>query len=469
MHSRRIPGSKERREIPSSPPAKRTKMMPGTGRPTQFHSVPLEERAPDGKGGKLPYALEYPAGHPDAPRVQKRLVEEKGSFGKSTRRKTPSRTRSATPAKKEINPTLDGFASALNYDTQRAIEFQQQANASTRTQNDGNIASHHRPSHNKEPTQIIVSGFSPSTQWAAIDTYEKVSHGMICEDYARRPPTGLQRYPNALSSSSVHPRKLTDPEREMARHYAGGESWVRLTCDSAEAADRAVENSPQQIYGHWVFAELYNGTRPETDEPIPVREEDQQGGSFGNPKPPRRPSQTLSAAFSQHAINQQRPTSTLPRSFGMPAKIQGNTQGSKDAASSSSSTASSATATGPDDPNLRNRHPPQAEEIMSSPATQTATDSSAAESNPAMMRYFKDRQRTVLRPATEAFLPQPTWTDRQLQWLRSWGVIPGDFIGNGPPLTENGDFDWSRASWYWCVWNWIDAHLNSNFCNLKDE
>ena len=34
-------------------------MMPGTG-PTQFHAVPFEERAPDGKGGKLPYALEYP-------------------------------------------------------------------------------------------------------------------------------------------------------------------------------------------------------------------------------------------------------------------------------------------------------------------------------------------------------------------------------------------------------------------------
>ena len=170
--------------------------MPG---PTQFHAVPFEERAPDGKGGKLPFALEYPSGHPDAPRVQKRLVEEKGSFGKSTRRKTPSRTRSATPAKKEINPTLDGFVSALNYDTQRAMESQQQATASTRNQNDGNVASHHRPSHNKEPTQVIVFGFSPSTQWAAIDTYEKVSHGMICEDYARRPLAELRRYPNTLS------------------------------------------------------------------------------------------------------------------------------------------------------------------------------------------------------------------------------------------------------------------------------
>ena len=396
-------------------------------------------------------------------------MEEKGSFGKSTRRRTPPRTRSATPAKKEINPTLDGFVSALNYDIQRNVETQQQANASTRTQNDGNVASHHRPSHIKEPTQIIVSGFTPRTQWAAIDTYEKVSHGMICEDYDRRPPGELRRYPNTLSSPSVHPRKLTDSEREMARHYAGGESWVRLTCDSAEAADRAVEMSPQQIYGHWVFAELYNGTRPEIDEPIPVRAEDQQGGPVGSLKPPRRPSRTLSAASSQHTINRQRPTSTLPKSFGMPVTTQADTQRLHDTLSCSSSTASTATATGPDHANLCNHHPPQTEENRTSSMTQPLKNALAAESNPAMMRYFTDRPRTVLRPANEAFLPQPTWTDRQVQWLRSWGVIPGDFIGNGPPLTDHGDFDFFKASWYWRFWNWIDSHLNTNFCNLKDE
>ena len=444
-------------------------MMPGTGRATQVHAVPFEARAPDGKGGKLPFALEYPAGHPDAPRIQKRFIEEKGSFGKSTRRKTPSRTRSATPAKKEINPTLDGFESALDHDIRRASKCQQQPNESTQTQTDGNIASHHRPSHNKVPTQIVVSGFTPSTQWAVIDTYEKISHGIVCEDYARRPPAELQRYPNTLSSPSVHPRKLTGLEREMARHYAGGECWVRLTCDSAEAADRAVESSPQQIYGHWVSAELYNGSRPENDEPNPIRETDEQQGSIESPKPPRRSSQTLSAAFSHHASNQQRPTSTLPRSFGMPASTQAINQRAHDAASLSPSTASSATATGPDHPSLRERAPPHAEQRMSSSLNQNLPNASDSDADPAMMRYFTDRPRTVLRPATEAFLPQPTWIDRQVQWLRSLGVIPGDFIGNGPPLMDNGDFDWSKASWYWCLWNWIDTRLNTNFCNLKDE
>ena len=366
---------------------------------------------------------------------------------------------------------MDGFLSALNYDSQRAVESQLQANASTRTQGAGNDVSHHRPSHNKEPTQIIVFGFTPSTQWAAIDIYEKVSHGVICEDYSRRPPGELRRYPNTLGSPSVHPRKLTDAERDLARHYAGGESWVRLTCDSAEAADRVVEMSPQQIYGHWVFAELYNGTRPQTDAPIPVQEGEEQQGSFGSRKLPRRPVQTLSAAFSQHAVNQQRPTSTLPRSFGMPNTIQDRNQHHDDILSYSSSTASSATATGPDQVDVRNRHPSEAkaDENKSSSTTQTITNPMVSESNPAMMRYFTDRPRTVLRPAAEAFLPQPTWTDRQLQWLRSWGVIPSDFIGSGPSLTENGDFDWAKASWYWRVWYWMDAYLNTNFCNLRDE
>ena len=31
-----------------------------TGRPTQFHAVPVEERAVDRNGKKLPYALEWP-------------------------------------------------------------------------------------------------------------------------------------------------------------------------------------------------------------------------------------------------------------------------------------------------------------------------------------------------------------------------------------------------------------------------
>ena len=37
----------------------RSKKMSG-GRPTQIHAVPLEERAFDSKGNRLPWALEWP-------------------------------------------------------------------------------------------------------------------------------------------------------------------------------------------------------------------------------------------------------------------------------------------------------------------------------------------------------------------------------------------------------------------------
>lgn len=113
------------------------------GRPTQFHAVPVEERAVDRNGKKLPYALEWPEsassimsqnagsltkhrGHPKA-RGQRRQVEEKGPFGKSLRRKGSSRaTRTQTPAKRE-NPALDGFEQAWRHDQKKAAEAKQQS------------------------------------------------------------------------------------------------------------------------------------------------------------------------------------------------------------------------------------------------------------------------------------------------------------------------------------------------------
>lgn len=52
----------EHEEFPRSPPRKRgvkSNMATGPGQPTQFHGVPLEERATDSKGNRLPWSLEY--------------------------------------------------------------------------------------------------------------------------------------------------------------------------------------------------------------------------------------------------------------------------------------------------------------------------------------------------------------------------------------------------------------------------
>ena len=46
-------------DVPSA--SKKAKMaFEGQGRPTQFHGVPLEERAIDSKGNRLPWALQWP-------------------------------------------------------------------------------------------------------------------------------------------------------------------------------------------------------------------------------------------------------------------------------------------------------------------------------------------------------------------------------------------------------------------------
>ena len=46
-------------DVPSA--AKKVRMaFEGQGRPTQFHGVPLEERAIDSKGNRLPWALQWP-------------------------------------------------------------------------------------------------------------------------------------------------------------------------------------------------------------------------------------------------------------------------------------------------------------------------------------------------------------------------------------------------------------------------
>lgn len=409
--------------------------------------------------------------HPKA-RGQKRHLEEKGPFGKSTRRKGSSRGRSTiTPAKKE-NLTLDGWEAAMKYSAKVDAQAQQE-NASTRSQNDGNVASHHAPSYIKEPTQIMVFGYQKSREWKAIDVYEKISGGIICENYARGAPVELQKYPDSFNSDThIHPRKLTPQEKKLASSWSGGESWVKLTCDSAEAAARAVEGSGQQVYGHWVYAELWHGMGPTVDESIPIRDEDLGHGPFSSAKAPRKSSQTLSAAFSQHPSIQQRATATLSRSFNPTATSQTDNQRPHEAISSSPSTASSATATGPENPDFRNRQPFQNEGNGPSSTMQNNTPAQMVvpgQYNPAMMRHFQDRPRTILRPASEAFLPMPTWWERQTKRLRETGWIPGDFIGDTLPITANGDFDWAAASWYWRACYWVDSHFGTDICGLKDD
>lgn len=442
------------------------------GRPTQFHAVPVEERAVDRNGKKLPYALEWPEsassimsqnagsltkhrGHPKA-RGQRRQVEEKGPFGKSLRRKGSSRaTRTQTPAKRE-NPALDGFEQAWRHDQKKAAEAKQQSTTAG-SQSDG-VSAHRAPSLQKEPSQVLLYGFSISSQPDAIKFYETASGGMICEDYDREPP---HRIPSTYSSSaSAQHRALTTAESHLAKQYRGGDHWIKVTFDSAEAAERAIEASPHVIGGHYVYAQEFRGVGPDVDQPL-LQPHDMQSRGFSLSN---RPAQTVGPSFTQRPNFQSRNATTLPRSFTSNATLQVDHH-PDEAASLSSSTASSATAISPNQQNFRSRQQSQTQNSVSS---LTPEQNGQIAPRPDTYTYFPDMPKAVIYPASEAFLPQATWSERVIQRLVKAGWFPGDFIGDGPPRMENGDFDYANASVYWRLMNWIDSIFGSDLCGNKD-
>lgn len=319
--------------------------------------------------------------HPNA-RNQRRHVDEKGPFGRATRRRATSRTRTATPAKKD-NLTLDGFEEAMSFD----LNHSQPATPAQRETP--------RPSTSttKQPTQVVIYGYSAETQWAALDAFERASYGYFCEDYPRTPPEAGKRLSEAFSTPPRGRRSLSKMEKALALRYAGGQHWVKVTFDSTEAAERALEHSPAQIYGHWVHAGIYHGAGPARDEALPIIE-----GSTESP-------QATSLVDSSHPATD--------RSSEVRQRILAQESG--------------------------------------------------------MMTHFPTVPRTVLRPSTEAFLPQLTWWERQMKWLAEAGLVPGEVIGNGIPLKVDGCPDVSRASFYWKFFYWIDSLLGTDICGLKDD
>ena len=332
---------------------------------------------------------------------------------------------------------MDAFGLALEREArEKAEEARIQSNASP--------PYHPPPSTTKEPTEVMLYGYSPSTMWAAISFYEKVSLGMICEDYQRDPPVERRRFPNQFGAAChVPPRPLTENERVLARQYRGGECWIKVTFDSAKAADRAISSSPHMLQGHRVYAELFTGAGPEVDEPIPWREGDQGQGQLDAPRRAHRGVKPLPAA-------------TMTAEEARPEAAP-------------SSLSSSATTTPP----AFGYSKPRKQPLRAPPANDsTGSGGQAARPvrDPRFFTHFPTVPRTILRPAHEAFLPaQPSWAEASIARLVAAGWLPGDMIGGSVPRLENGDFDWAGASLYWKAFYWIDTHFGTDFCGMKGE
>ena len=409
--------------------------------------------------------ISYHSDHPNA-RHQKRQPEEKGPFGKPTRRKGSSRTaRTQTPLRKE-NLILDGFDAALKHDTERHTELKLPYPG--RTTSSGNINLHQSLSLRKEPCQVLLYGYAPDLQWASIYFYENVSGGMICEDYSREPPVERMRFHSGLVQSSfVHGRALTSAEKALAYDYKGGSCWIKITFDSSEAADRALYHSPHLIQGYLVYAQLYHGSGPERDEPILAGGRGQQTA-----RPTSARSQTIGASFSAFSGRRTnmstRANVTLPRSFSTPGAMDPEQKDSIDESSSSSSTASSATAMTTESPADLRQSTSSVSQLAAYQSTTSSLNSPQVAPQRSTLKLFPDTPRTALRPFNEAFHPQPSRVEVGMRNLTQSGWIPKDIIGSAVPRKESGEFDSATASNYWKFFYWIDTTLGTDWCGLKE-
>jgi hypothetical protein len=205
--------------------------------------------------------------------------------------------------------------------------------------------------------------------------------------------------------------------------YHGGNAWVKVTFDSAEAAEQACYFSPHKLHGYLVHAEAYRGTSPRRDEPVPATEENA--------------SQTASPLTS-HVTSTSR---TIPAASFSP----------------SSATASSATP-------LPQTFTPA---LKQSGATSTSVEAPLGSG-----LRIRGARKLLLLPAEKAVLPSTS------VWRRTFGGLPvvgwffsgpGDVIGDEMPLKDDGSFDWDRASVYWRFWAVLDRQLwFANFLGLKD-
>jgi hypothetical protein len=403
-------------------------------------------------------------GNPVAAARPRRAVAETGSFGKSTRR---SRSRTGTPAAKREDPTLAAADAIFSqFFAQKAAEkpespqrkqsissiSQPNLSAAPLAQIDGNVGTSSRYAKKeppKEPTEVILRGFKSTQQYAAIREYERIG-GRICEDYPRDAPIEQRRFKSDLRDpASMRRRPLTAEEKAKAYKFAGGEHWIKVTFESAEAAEVAVEASPQTILGHFVSAELYRGVPPTADRANPVDGKQTQslGAASGLGARPGPSSSTLPRSFTTPSMREiGRGTNSLS-----PPDSTNSSSHTLDTATLSytSGTASSATVTG----------------FRSSESTVPAQGSPAFCS-----KYIPTAKRMKLLPAEQALLPQQSFSKRVMSKIPLISWLSADIIGSAVPRTEQGEFDWVKASLYWKLVWWVDSMTGwFDVCNNDKE
>ena len=434
--------------------------------------------------------------HSSSSRNPRLPPEESGPFGKNrTTRYTgsrSSRTRTGTtPVRQKENPTVAEFG-RLFAKEQKEEEERQSKNTLP------NTASGDAPQPITAPeavaTECLIYGYSSkASEWKVLSKFERiVAPSYICEDYPREDPNLALTSSNVFSNSVVVHRNLTKDALRKSRVYKGGNHWIKVTFDNYPAAERACFYSPQEIEDHLVFCEMWQGRPPFSDTPLikgshPANEHQRNAKAKLRTLTTSQSTNILQSGLDSAVVGFERATQTLPRSFTAQDVQYGQPQpptttqddlSLPSPQSQSSATASSATATAMDAPHaqqpttsaLRSRSTP------SLPTTITHHHPATSE----YMTAIPTVRRAVLRPISEALLPQPTLTTRILRRIPivSWFAASGkgsatatnqDWIGDGPVLTEEGKWDEEKNGWYWRFWQTVDRVVGTDFCGLRED
>lgn len=194
--------------------------------------------------------------------------------------------------------------------------------------------------------------------------------------------------------------------------------------------------------GHLVYAELYRGTGPVRDEPVPDATTLAQGDE-------------IPAGWRRSGFGGNRSAAELRQNFGegrLPEEvIAGDEMDMSPPHSNTSSrtvesgtvgtgTSSTSTVTGGGGP----------------PTNALVTAAAAKQADPAYCRMIPTAKKAVLLPAEQALLPQPSFTSRVLSQIPFLKWFSGSMIGSQVPRTAEGEFDWVSASLYWKLICWLD-------------
>lgn len=380
-------------------------------------------------------------------------------------------------------PSRDGSSampharSALDLTATTTTTNTTSTSTSTGSTNTGAAAPPALSASTREPTAVMLYGFGSEYQYAAIDFFEHASGGRIYEDYDRAPPH--PRYSTALSGNGIPgsgarlPRTLSQAALRGVNAYRGGEHWIKVTFDSAGAAERACHASPHVICGYAVHAELFRGVGPDRDAPIPAMMAAEAKAVARRRQPPPRMQSTPSFAQSRR-LN----SSPAPSNITMASSATARTSG-HDCTHDNERDHDSNHSLENSDTTLRRLTPPPAHQQQNHQQTPQQQVQRQQQQQPQKPLRIPTARRAVLLPASDALLPVPPWAARTFGHLPLiGGLLTNSSSGGGGaavgydaaiPRDEQGRVDWTRAGFWWRACWWVDRVFGTDVMGMRGD